>query len=172
MTKKTTKILFVCHGNICRSPMAEFVMKYLVDEAAKNSDEIARNYTFEIASAAVSTEETGNDIYPPAKRTLRDHGIPFTRHSARQITRADYDYYDYIICADASNLRWLDRLIGSDTSHKISLLMQWTDGQLVDGRLINDKYVNISDPWYTGDFETAYLDIWKGCNALLRRIIA
>ena len=117
-----TKILFICHGNICRSVMAEMVMKELCRQAGVDK-------LFEIDSAAVSREEIGNDIYPPAKRKLRDKGIPFTFHAARQITRADYDNYDYIICADRSNLRWLERIIGEDTAHKVSLMMAWPNFQ-------------------------------------------
>ena len=146
-----TKILFICHGNICRSVMAEFVMKELCRQAGVEEQ-------FEIDSAAVSREEIGNDIYPPAKRKLREKGIPFTSHAARQITRADYDYYDYIICADRSNLRWLERIIGEDTAHKVSLMMAWVG----DTR-------DVADPWYTGDFEAAYRDIDESCKAILKQ---
>ena len=147
-----TKILFICHGNICRSVMAEMVMKELCRQAGVD-------HLFEIDSAAVSREEIGNDIYPPAKRKLREKGIPFTFHAARQITRADYDYYDYIICADRSNLRWLERIIGEDTAHKVSLMMSWVG----DTR-------DVSDPWYTGDFEAAYRDTDESCQAILRQL--
>lgn len=141
---------------------------------------------FEIASAAVSREEIGNDIYPPAKRKLREKGIPFTSHAARQITRADYAYYDYIICADRSNLRWLERIIGEDTEHKVSLMMAWTKSQnsLANNRssiarkeMSNLKYQisndvpDVSDPWYTGDFEAAYRDIDRSCSAILRQLL-
>ena len=114
---------------------------------------------FEIDSAAVSREEIGNDIYPPAKRKLREKGIPFTFHAARQITREDYNYYDYIICADRSNLRWLERIIGEDTAHKVSLMMHWV-GESRD----------VADPWYTGDFEEAYCDIDASCRAILEQL--
>ena len=148
-----TKILFVCHGNICRSPMAEFIFKHMVDEAGHAAD-------FEIASAAVSTEETGNDMYPPAKRMLVSQNIPFTRRQARQITRADYAYYDHIVCMDQSNLRWMQHIIGEDSQHKVSLLMTWAG-----------KNRDVADPWYTGDFTIAYNDIWEGCQAMLKRLM-
>ena len=157
-----TKILFICHGNICRSPMAEFVMKQLVEQAGR-ADE------FEIASAAVSTEEIGNDIYPPAKRMLAAKGVPFTHRAARQMTRADYAYYDYIVCMDQSNLRWMNYIIGEDTEHKVSLLKQWFYGEL-NAQMVNDQMVNISDPWYTGDFTKAYSDILEGCQGMLKQL--
>ena len=151
-----TKILFICHGNICRSPIAEFIMKHLCREAGVEKQ-------FEIASAAVSTEEIGNDIYPPAKRVLTAHGIPFSRRAARQITKADLDIYDHIICADRSNIRIMKYLLGEDklnNSHtKISMMMEWV-GQNRD----------ISDPWYTGDFETAYEDIYTSCKAIIQSL--
>lgn len=174
-----TKILFICHGNICRSVMAEMVMK-------ERCRRVGVEDLFEIASAAVSREEIGNDIYPPAKRKLREKGIPFTSHAARQITRADYAYYDYIICADRSNLRWLERIIGADTEHKVSLMMAWPKSQnsLANNRssiarkeMSNLKYQisndipDVSDPWYTGDFEAAYRDIDLSCSAILRQLL-
>ena len=143
------KILFICHGNICRSVMAEFVMKELCRQQGVQNE-------FEIASAAVSTEEIGNDIYPPAKRKLREKNIPFEYHAARQITRADYAYYDYIICADRSNLRWLERIIGEDRDGKVSLMMAWVGIER-----------DVADPWYTGDFDSAYRDIDQSCRAIL-----
>lgn len=146
------KILFVCHGNICRSVMAEMVMKEICRQAGVGD-------TYEIASAAVSREEIGNEIYPPAQRKLQEKNIPFEHHAARQITRADYAFYDYIICADRSNLRWMERIIGDDTAHKVSLMMQWT-GETRD----------VADPWYTGDFEEAFEDIEQSCKAILKHL--
>ena len=121
---------------------------------------------FEIASAAVSREEIGNDIYPPAKQKLREKGIPFTFHAARQITRADYAYYDYIVCADRSNLRWLQRIIGDDTDRKVSLMMSWVG----DGLRVTGYGEDVADPWYTGDFEEAYQDIDVSCKAMLKQL--
>ena len=132
-------------------------MKHLCREAGVEKQ-------FEIASAAVSTEEIGNDIYPPAKRVLTAHGIPFSRRAARQITKADLDIYDHIICADISNIRIMEYHLGEDvlsTCHaKISMMMEWA-GQNRD----------VSDPWYTGDFETAYQDIDSSCKAILKQLI-
>ncbi len=143
------KILFVCLGNICRSPMAEFVMKKMVAEAG-----VAANY--EIASAATSTDEIGNPVYPPARRKLLEHGISCDGKTARQMTRRDYEHYDYIIAMDHSNLRHIDRIIGSDTAGKVSLLMDFTD----------DPH-DVADPWYTGNFEATWNDVEQGCAALL-----
>lgn len=150
---KTIKILFICHGNICRSPMAEFIAKDIVEKQGKAG-------LFEIASAATSTEEIGNPIYPPARHKLDEHCIKYTHRAARQMTKDDYLYYDYIIAMDQNNLRNLRRLIGDDTEGKISLLMSYTG-----------KQSDVSDPWYTGDFETAYRDIKEGCDALLAALI-
>ena len=147
-----TKILFICHGNLCRSPMAEFVMKHLVEEAGLSDQ-------FEIASAATSTEEIGNPVYPPAKRKLAEHGIGCEGKTARQMTWDDYQYYDYIIAMDRNNLRNLRRLIGEDQDHKISLLMDYTR-----------RPGDVADPWYTGDFETTWQDVIEGCNGLLKAI--
>ena len=145
--------------------MAEFVMKELCRRAGVPEQ-------FEIASAAVSTEEIGNDIYPPAKRKLREKNIPFEFHAARQITLSDYAYYDYIICADRSNLRWLERIIGEDTDHKVSLMMAWPKFQISNVKCqITNDVPDVSDPWYTGDFEVAYQDIDKSCRAILNRLM-
>ena len=145
-----TRVLFVCHGNICRSPMAEFILKSLV--RAQGVEE-----QFFIESAAVSTEEIGNPIYPPAKRCLTQHGIPFDNSKrARQVTRADYDRFDRIICMDASNLRLIRRMIPEDPQGKIQLMMSYAG---------SDR--DVADPWYTGDLEAAFKDILEGCQALL-----
>ena len=143
------RILFICHGNICRSPMAEFILKALVKAKGLEGQ-------YHIESAAVSTEEIGNPIYPPAKRCLTQHGIPFDNGKrARQVTRADYERFDRIICMDASNLRWIRRIIPDDPKGKIHLMMSYTGV----GR-------DVADPWYTGDFEEAFQDILEGCEAM------
>ena len=147
------KILFVCHGNICRSPMAEFVMKKMVKDAGREAQ-------FEIASAATSTEEIGNPVYPPARRILAEHGISCAGKTARQMTRQDYDYFDQIIAMDRSNLRNLKRMFGEDTEHKISLLMDYTH-----------RPGDVADPWYTGDFEATWHDVWDGCEGLLKNVM-
>ena len=147
----TTRILFVCHGNICRSAMAEFILKALV-KAQGIEDQ------YYIESAAVSTEEIGNPIYPPAKRCLTQHGVWFDPDKrARQVTRNDYDRFDRIICMDASNLRLIRRIIPSDPEGKIHLMMSYTGV----GR-------DVADPWYTGDFETTFQDLLEGCEAMLQ----
>ena len=142
-------ILFICHGNICRSPMAEFVMKRLVEDAGLSD-------RFEIASAATSTEEIGNPVYPPARRKLAEHGIGCAGKTARQMTMDDYRHYDYIIAMDHNNLRNLRRLIGEDHDHKISLLMDFTE-----------RPGDVADPWYTGDFEATWRDVIEGCEGLM-----
>lgn len=157
-----TKLLFLCHGNICRSPMAEFVMRYLAEQAG-----IADRFL--IASAAVSSEEIGNDIYPPAQRKLREKGIPFSAHAARRVTPDDYAFFDYLICADRSNLRWLERIVGPDTDHKVSLLMSWPQMANLQSPISNvEDARDVFDPWYSGDFETAYRDIFTACSAMLK----
>ena len=143
------RILFVCHGNICRSPMAEFILKAMV-RARGLEDQ------YYIESAAVSTEEIGNPIYPPAKRCLTQHGIPFDARGARQVTAADYDRFDRIICMDNSNLRWIRRIIPDDPDGKIRLMMSYAG-----------LHRDVADPWYTGDFETTFQDLLEGCEAML-----
>ena len=146
------KILFVCHGNICRSPMAEFVMKDLVKKAGLAS-------RFRIESAATSREEIGNPVYPPARRKLAEHGISCEGHAARQLTNQDYEEYDLLIGMDQANLRSMYRICGGDFSDKMSLLMEHTDHP-----------GDVADPWYTGDFEATWLDVLSGCQGLLKEI--
>ena len=143
------KLLFICHGNICRSPMAEYVMKDMVEKAG-----LAQH--FEIASAATSTEEIGCGVYPPARQKLAQHGISCKGHAARQVRRDDYEHYDYLICMDRYNLRNITRIIPSDPKRKISRLLDFTDHP-------ND----VADPWYTGDFDATWRDVNDGCSALL-----
>lgn len=148
------KIMFVCHGNICRSPMAEFIFKDMVKKQGKEKD-------FLIASAATSTEEIlngiGNPVYPPAKRELEQHGLSCAGKRAVQIRKSDYDKYDYFIGMDSANIRNMARIFGGDPQKKISRLMDYT----VFGG-------DVADPWYSGDFETAYRDIYAGCEKLLK----
>ena len=191
------KILFVCHGNICRSPMAEFVMKKLVlDLPAAGKREISSSTKFgvetdtalsatdfEIASAATSTEEIGNPVYPPAKRMLASHGIDCSGKTARQMTVTDYNHYDYIVLMDQNNLRNLRWILPRDIYErelkksknaresaqypdarnfrvgKVSLLMDWAG-----------KSRDVADPWYTGDFEATWRDVNEGCQAMLKAI--
>ncbi len=146
------KILFICHGNICRSPMAEFVMKELVAKAGLSAQ-------FEIASAATSTEEIGNAVYPPARRKLAEHGISCEGKTARQVTRRDYEHFDLLIVMDHNNLRNLRRMMGEDTENKIHLLMAYTE-----------RPGEVADPWYTGDFEETWQDVLEGCRGLLQQL--
>ena len=147
------KILFVCHGNICRSPMAEFVMKKYAREAGLEKELF-------IASAATSYEEIGNPVYPPARRELMKHGISCSGKTAVRMTAADYDRYDLIIIMDRNNRRNIMRIIGSDPDNKVHMLMDYTD-----------RPHDVADPWYTGDFELTYRDISEGCAALLSSLL-
>ena len=143
------KILFICHGNICRSPMAEFVMKDLVKKAGLEDQ-------FHVESAATSTEELGNLVYPPARRKLAEHGIDCAGKTARQITRSDYGKYDLLIGMDRANLRNMHRICGGDFDGKMHLMMDYTDHP-----------GDVADPWYTDDFETTWRDVLAGCRGLL-----
>ena len=184
------KILFVCHGNICRSPMAEFVMKKLVQDLPTSgkceissstklgveTDTALSAADFKIASAATSTEEIGNPVYPPARRMLASHGIDCSGKTARQMTLADYNHYDYIVLMDQNNLRNLRWILPRDIYereikalsarhengntqifNKVSLLMNWAG-----------KNRDVADPWYTGDFESTWCDVNEGCKAMLK----
>lgn len=144
------KILFVCHGNICRSPMAEFVMKDLVRKAGRDDE-------FYIESAATSTEELGNGVYPPAREKLAEHGISCKGKTARQVTRQDYQRFDHIICMDRWNIRNIQRIIHNDPDEKITLLMDYT----------SRPGTEVADPWYTGNFDATWRDVSEGCKGLL-----
>ena len=143
------KVLFICHGNICRSPMAEFVMKNFVQKAGLEG-------SIEVASAATSTEELGNPVYPPVRRLLEKHGISCAGKTARQLRKNDYDQYDLLIGMDQANLRNMRRICGGDPKNKIHLLMDYTDNPH-----------DVADPWYTGDFEATWIDVTSGCSKLL-----
>ena len=143
------KILFVCHGNICRCPMAEFILKKLVSDAGL-ADE------FSIASAATSSEELGNPVYPPARRKLAEHGISCSGKTARRITAADYSQYDLLVGMDNANMRNMNRTFGGDPDSKLKMLMDYTS-----------RPGEVSDPWYTDNFDRAYTDIEEGCRGLL-----
>ena len=146
------KILFVCHGNICRSPMAEFVMKDLAAKAGRAAE-------FQIASAATSSEELGNPVYPPVRQLLARHGISCAGKTARRMTREDYENYDLLIGMDGENLANMRRICGGDPAGKICLLLDFTR-----------RPGSVADPWYTRDFEATWRDVQEGCAALLARL--
>ncbi len=150
MKQKITKILFVCHGNICRSPMAEYIFKHLVAELDSTDH-------FVIHSAATSTEEIGNPMHYGTKEILKKYNIPFNTHFATQMTKADYEIYDYLIGMDSANIRNMLRIFNGDPEQKIHKLLSYTGSD-----------VDVADPWYTHDFEKTYRDILIGCKALLR----
>ena len=151
------RVLFVCHGNICRSPMAEFVMKDLTEKARLSE-------SFFISSAATSTEEiwngVGTPVYPPAREELARHGIGCKGKRAVQLTRADYGQYDYLIGMDSANIRNMLRILGGDPERKVCKLLSFAGSER-----------DISDPWYTGDFATTYRDVLEGCEALLEQLM-
>ena len=183
------KILFVCHGNICRSPIAEFVMKDLVKKAGLEKE-------FHIESAATNREELGNPVYPPARRKLHEHGIGCAGKTARQLTAADYGRYDLLIGMDRANLRNMARICGGDPQGKIHLLMEYAGGRKGPphgpsgaGRVGRGEarersafspqaeteksglcFDEVADPWYTGDFDAAWADILLGCRCLLEEL--
>lgn len=146
------RILFVCHGNICRSPMAEFIMKKMVRSAGREEE-------FEIASAATSNEELGNPVYPMARQELAKHGIGCPGHAARQLMPGDYNHYDMIVGMDSENMEEMLRFFGSDPEGKLSLLLDHT-GHPRD----------IADPWYTRNFTAAWKDIYAGCTAIFDKL--
>ena len=146
------KILFVCHGNICRSPMAEFVMKDMVRKAGLENQ-------FHIASAATSGEELGNPVYPPARHKLAEHGIDCSGKTARRLRKSDYTQYDLLIGMDQANLRNMHRMCGGDPEGKLHLLLDFTN-----------RPGNVADPWYTGDFEATWRDVEQGCQGLLQEL--
>ena len=147
------KIMFVCHGNICRSPMAEFIMKKLAAEAGLNE-------LFLIASSATSTEELGNPVYPPARSELAKHGIGCTGKTAMLLSKSDYDRYDYFIGMDTANIRNMNRIFGSDKNDKICKLLTFAG-----------RSDDVSDPWYSRRFDIAYADIEEGCKGLMKKLM-
>ena len=149
-----TRILFVCHGNICRSPMAEFVLKDMVKQGGREKD-------FLIESAATSTEKIGNRVYPPARRKLAEHGISCEGKTARQMRASDYKRFDLLIGMDRPNLRNMQRICGGDPDGKIHLLLDYTD-----------RPGDVADPWYTGDFDATWRDVEEGCRGLLNTILS
>jgi protein-tyrosine phosphatase len=163
------KIIFLCHGNICRSPMAEYVMKDLVAKAGLEDH-------FNITSGAVSDEEWFNPIYPPAQKKLHEKGISFGNHSAHKISIEEFNAQDLVIVMDQSNLRWLRRIVGDFSSveagaplrssgikGKVHLMMEFADSDSGSAR-------DVADPWYTGDFEQTYQDIEEGCKRILEEL--
>ena len=164
------RVLFVCHGNICRSPMAEFAMKDLVAKAGLAGQ-------FHISSAATSTEEIGNPVYPPARRKLAEHGISCDGKTARQLRREDYGRYDLLIGMDRANIRNMGRICGGDPDGKIHLLMEYAGHRKGSQREFGEAgrvgredghcLTEVADPWYTGDFDATWRDVEAGCRGLL-----
>ncbi len=171
MSGRPTRILFVCHGNICRSTMAEFVMRHLVREARREGE-------FEIDSAATSTEELGNDVHPGTRRKLEQAGVPCGHHASRQMSAADYDRFDHIVGMDSENIVGIECLLSgmrgagyswrplpaaeaaaADPEHKVTKLLSWAGVER-----------DVADPWYTGDFDATYRDVLLGCTAMLQQL--
>ena len=148
------KVLFVCHGNICRSPMAEAVFRHMLEERGLGE-------RFAVDSAAVSAEEIGNPVYPEANRTLVAHGLPASNHHAWQLTRADYDRYDFFIGMDQENIYRMRQIFGGDSQRKVGLLLAYTEHPR-----------EVEDPWYTGRFDRVFYLITQGCQALLETLLA
>ena len=148
------KVLFVCHGNICRSPMAEAVFRHMLEERGLGE-------RFAVDSAAVSAEEIGNPVYPEANRTLVAHGLPASNHHAWQLTRADYDRYDFFIGMDQENIYRMRQIFGGDSQRKVGLLLAYTEHPR-----------EVEDPWYTGRFDRVFDLITQGCQALLEALVA
>ena len=146
------KILFVCHGNICRSPLAEFIFKNMVAEKGASD-------RFVIESCGTSAEELGNPVYPPVKRLMKEKGIAFEERYARLMTKSDYDRFDYIVAMDSRNLRNLPKYVGTDPEGKVSLLMDYTD-----------RPGDVSDPYYSRNFEETWNDIYEGCKCLFEKL--
>ena len=146
------KIMFVCLGNICRSPMAEFIFKKMIEDKSLQKD-------FYVCSSATSSEELGNPVYPPARRELMKHNISSEGKTAVQLKKSDYEKYDFFICMDDSNFRDILNIFGGDKNKKVSKLLQWAS---------SDK--NVADPWFTGDFSTTYDDIVTGCEAVIKKL--
>lgn len=146
------KILFICHGNICRSPMGEFIMKKMLKEAGLG-DKV------KVDSVAATRDEIGNDMYPPAKDKLRKEGVPFKPRQARLLTRKDYEENDYLIAMDQENLDDIRYLVGEDKDHKVHLMMDFAG-----------EHREVADPWYTRNFDVTYDDLVKGCTGLLRDV--
>ena len=151
-----TRIMFVCHGNICRSPMAEFIFKYLLENEGLTD-------SFSVASSATSTEEIwngiGNPIYPPARAELKRQNIPFSNRRAVQLKKSDYEKYDLFVGMDSANVRNMERIFGGDPEGKIKKLMDYTS-----------RGGDVADPWYSGNFSLAYEDIYEGCSALFESL--
>ena len=146
------RIMFVCHGNICRSTMAEYVMQHLVNEQGKASD-------FHIASSGTSREEIGSDVHYGTRRKLNEEGIHVGHRAATQFTIADYHSFDHIVAMDEQNVRNILRIIGSDSEHKVTKLLDWAN-----------ENRSIADPWYTGNFNETFHDVMKGCQAMISNL--